>query len=63
MHRFVAKSDKQLGLCLKLLFTEQIKGRVELELTEKNRVIYLIYVDIDNAAWDKLNSNYNVLIG
>lgn len=63
MHRFVAKSDKQLGLCLKLLFTEQIKGRVELELTEKNRVIYLIYVDIDNAAWDKLNSKYNVLIG
>ena len=63
MHKFVAKNDKQLGLCLKLLYTERVESQVELRLTEKNRVIYLITVTIDDETWVKLDSKYRILIG
>jgi len=63
MHTFVAKNDKQLGLCLKLLYAERVESQVELRLTEKNRVIYLITVTIDDETWVKLDSKYRILIG
>lgn len=63
MQVFIAKNDKQLGLCLKLLYSEQVDSQVKLILTEKNRVNYLITVTVDDEAWVKLDSMYKILIG
>lgn len=63
MHTFIAKNDKQLGLCLKLLYSCGIQSQVELRLNEKDRIIYLITVKTDDDTWRKLEFEYKVLIG
>lgn len=63
MYMFIAKNDKQLGLCLKLLYSEHIDYSVDLELTKKDRVIYKIWVDISSDAYSELESKYRILIG
>lgn len=63
MRVFTAKNDRQLGLCLKLLFAEQIPSQVDIELTKKDKVIYLISVSVDEETWHKLESKYKILIG
>lgn len=63
LQNFTAKNEKQLGLCLKLLYLEKIKSQVELQLTEKDKVIYLIWVRVNDETWSKLDSMYKILIG
>lgn len=63
MYTFIAKNDKQLGLCLKLMYAEQVDCNVELELNGKNRVIYMIHVDVSCDAYAELEAKYRILIG
>ena len=62
MKEFIAKSDRQLGLCLKMLFAEQIEFDVRLELNEKGKVVYYVSAAADDKTLDELNLKYESLI-
>lgn len=61
MHEFIAKTDKQLGICLRMLYFDNVKYRIELQMTGNGKVIYVITVDVDDTTWAELEAKYNAL--
>lgn len=63
MKHFVAKNAKQLSTCLKMLYSEQIKFYVSVRFTDKEKIIYLVTVDVDDKTMEQLEFKYKVMIG
>ena len=63
MEYLLAKSDRQLGICLRMLYDEGYKGLVvESVINAKNRMEFHIYVDTDADTMERLNARYQTLI-
>ncbi len=63
MKHFVAKNAKQLSTCLKMLYSEHVKFYVSIRFTDKDKIIYLVTVDVDDEMMEQLEFKYKVLIG
>lgn len=61
MKSFIAKNPKQLDLCLKLMYTEDVKFTVEVTQI-KRKIIYVIYASVTDHEGESLERKYNVLI-
>lgn len=62
MDYFLAKSDKQLGICLRMLYAEDIQGRVEVVMNRKHKIEYHIKIDATKAFFDELSKRYDINI-
>ena len=62
MNYFLAVNDRQLGICLRMLYAERLQGYVYTVLNSKNRIEYHISVSVDDERFDKLNERYKILI-
>lgn len=62
MKTFIAKNPKQLDLCLKLMYVENIRFTVAVTQPSKHKIIYEIYASVDGTEGDILEKKYNVMI-
>lgn len=60
MEYLLARSDRQLGICLRMLYDEGYKGLVvESVINAKNRMEFHVKVMADEATMAKLNERYS----
>lgn len=63
MEYLLAKSDRQLGICLRMLYDEGYKNLVvESVINAKNRMEFHVKVTADQERMAKLNDRYQTLI-
>ncbi len=62
MRELTAKNPKQLDLCLKLLYTENIGFSVKVCESTKKKIEYVITVDADEQKVNELQEKYRILI-
>ena len=62
MKYFLAVNDKQLGVCLRMLYAEGIQGSVNVVLNDKGKIEFHIYIDVLEETVEKLSERYKILI-
>lgn len=62
MNYFRAKNDKQLGVCLRMLYAEKIQGLVETVKNSKGKIEFCIKARVDEQIFEMLNERYEILI-
>jgi hypothetical protein len=62
MKEFEARNPKQLDLCLRLLYAENVTFTVRITETEKRKIVYMINVNADNQVHEALREKYRILI-
>lgn len=64
-HELLAKSDHQLGMCLRMLYAEGIRGPLPVHSAknEKGKMEFLVTVPVDDAQFEVLERRYQTLIG
>ena len=62
MRYFLAVNNKQLGICLRMLYAERIQGFVETVMNGKRRIEFHIGIAVDDELFEKLNRRYKILI-
>ena len=60
---FRAVNDKQLGICLRMLYAEeQLNPFVKVVLNEKDKIEFYIRINADEQLYDELIERYKILI-
>lgn len=59
---FRAVNDKQLGVCLRMLYAEKLQPFVETVLNEKGKIEFHISISSNDQVFDDLNERYKILI-
>lgn len=62
MKDFMARSPKQLDLCLRMLYSEHVPFLVKVIETDKRKIVYAISVEVDNQTCELLREKYRILI-
>lgn len=62
MRYFRAVNNKQLGVCLRMLFAEGIQGTVKTVLNDKDRIEFHITANVDEQTFKELEERYKILI-
>lgn len=58
----IAKNDKQLGVCLRVLCDEGINYNVDIIRDKKRKVNFEIHFKADLQTFEKLRDRYDLLI-
>jgi len=61
MDYFIAVNDKQLGVCLRMLYAENIQAFVETVRNDKGKIEFHISIDADEQTTMKLLERYDIL--
>ena len=61
-HELLAKSDHQLGMCLRMLYAEGIRSSIPVH-SAKNEKGKMETVPVDDAQFEVLERRYQTLIG
>lgn len=59
---FKAVNDKQLGICLRMLYAERIQPFIDTVLNDKDKIEFHISIDADEQIFNKLDERYKILI-
>ncbi len=62
MSYFRAINNKQLGICLRMLYAEGIQGNVETVMNDKHRIEFHIRANVDQQLMKELIARYEILI-
>lgn len=62
MGYFLAINNKQLGVCLRMLYANGYQGRVETVVNVKRRIEFHIRVDVSEERFRELDAIYRTLI-
>lgn len=62
MNNFRAVNDKQLGICLRMLFAEKLQGFVEVVKNDKGKIEFHIGINADDNLFEELKERYEILI-
>ena len=62
MDYFLAVNDKQLGICLRMLYAEKIRGFVETVMNEKGKIEFHISIAASPDMFEELRERYQILI-
>ncbi len=62
MDYFRAVNDKQLGVCLRMLYADKIQGFVETIKGDKGKIEFRISIDVDRQTFEKLLERYEIMI-
>lgn len=59
---FLATTDKQLGVCLRMLYADDIQPFVEVVMNDKRKIEFRISATVDDEQMLKLKERYEILI-
>ena len=59
---FKAVNDKQLGICLRMLYAEGIQPFIDIVLNDKDKIEFHVAIDEDEQIFNKLDERYKILI-
>lgn len=62
MNQFLATSDKQLGVCLRMLLADGLQGNVETLINDKGKIEFHITANVDDDIMNRLLERYEILI-
>ena len=62
MNYLIAKNDKQLGVCLKFLYSERESFKVDVFMNEKQKIEFHIVVETNETRFNELKAKYETLI-
>lgn len=62
MDYFLATSNKQLGICLRMLYAEKIQGFVETVQNPKGKIEFHIRINAAKEDFEMLRTRYEILI-
>lgn len=62
MDYFLAKNDKQLGICLRMLYADKIQPFVKIVMSEKGKIEFHVKIQADDDVFQMLDERYKVLI-
>lgn len=62
MQYFLATNDKQLGVCLRMLYAEGIQAAVETLKNDKGKIEFHITIAADDELLEELLERYDILI-
>lgn len=62
MSYFLAVNDKQLGICLRMLYAENIQGLVETVKNSKGKIEFHIRINEETGRFVQLDERYRILI-
>lgn len=62
MKYLLATSDKQLGVCLRMLYAEKIRTYVETVLNSKDKIEFHVGIQVNDEYFEELESRYKILI-
>lgn len=62
MNHFKAVNDKQLGVCLRMLYADGIQGFVDVVMNDKGKIEFHIHINADQATLEMLLKRYEILI-
>ena len=54
MNYFKAVNDKQLGVCLRMLYADGIQGTVEVVMNDKNKIEFHVKINADQETLEML---------
>ena len=65
MHELLAKSDRQLGMCLRMLYDEGLTGPLDLQsaLNSPGTLEFRVEVPVAEAPFEKLKRRLATMIG
>ena len=64
MHELLAKSDRQLGMCLWMLYSEGMP-RLDLhsEINDKGKMEFHVLLPVDDETFERLQKRFETMIG
>lgn len=62
MKYFLATTDKQLGVCLRMLYAEKLQPIVETVMNGKGKIEFHVHVTVGDNYRKELEERYNILI-
>lgn len=62
MEHFRATNDKQLGICLRMLYAEGLQGTVQVVRNNKGKIEFQIHINADDSLVEELRMRYEILI-
>lgn len=63
-HELLAKTDRQLGTCLRMLYAEGLHGPLEVYTAKnpKGKIEYRVILPVDDATFETLQNRYETLL-
>ena len=62
MNYFQAVNDKQLGICLRMLYAEKIQPFVKTVMNGKGKIEFQVSIQSDQTTFEMLRERYEILI-
>lgn len=59
---FRATNDKQLGICLRMLYAEKLQGIVTVVKNDKDKIEFHVRITADESYFEELLERYEILI-
>ena len=64
MHKLVAKSDRQLGMCLRMLYNEGMPSLdLHSEINAKGKMEFHVLLPVDDETFERLQKRFETMIG
>ena len=62
MHELLAKSDRQLGMCLRMLYSEGMP-RLDLhsEINDKGKMEFHVLLSVDDETFERLQKRFETM--
>lgn len=63
MHELLAKSDRQLGMCLRMLYDEGMP-RLDLhsEINDKGKMEFRVLLPVDDETFERLQKRFETMV-
>lgn len=64
MHELLAKSDHQLGMCLRMLYDEGMPGPLDLrsEINDKGKMEFYVLLPVDDETFERLQKRFETMV-
>lgn len=64
MHKLVAKSDRQLGMCLRMLYNEGMSSLdLHSEINAKGKMEFHVLLPVEDETFEHLHKRFETMIG
>ena len=63
MHELLAKSDRQLGMCLRMLYDEGMpRLDLHLEINDKGKMEFHVLLPVDDETFERLQKRFETMM-
>ena len=63
MHELLAKSDRQLGMCLRMVYDEGMsKLDLHSEISDKGKMEFHVLLPVDDETFERLQKRFETMV-